>query len=180
MNDEARMTNGEGAAGKTQRRYLRTATKHRGSQRSLRHGHHGRDGARLRFGRDGVSPHHFLDLKNLRISKQIRIFATCRPCRYSNYPQSSRGDSDFLGIFSGRNPSHSGFLQKYGKNLHSTFPTQIQLLGRCDRVGAMTCQLHAGRGLKLGSECSVSSFKCSGPRARCVGPCWASLGLVGP
>jgi hypothetical protein len=34
--------------------------------------------------------------------------------------------------------SHSDFLQKYGKNLHSTFPTQIQVLKVCDTVGGMT------------------------------------------
>jgi hypothetical protein len=40
-----------------------------------------------------------------------------------------------MGIFSAGPPSHSDFLQKYGKNLHSTFPGEIQLLTTYGRVG---------------------------------------------
>ena len=46
----------------------------------------------------------------------------------SDYQQLTQAFSNFgLGT-----PSHSGFLQKYGKNRAVTIPTQIQILGRCD------------------------------------------------
>jgi hypothetical protein len=42
---------------------------------------------------------------------------------------------DLFGIFLVGPPSHSGFLQKYGKNLPVTFPTRISFLGTCGRIG---------------------------------------------
>ena len=50
-----------------------------------------------------------------------------------------------------------------GINRTVTSSTQIQILGRCDTVGGMTCDVHEGGEGILGSECSVFSFKGSGP-----------------
>ena len=74
----------------------------------------------------------FSIFKNPSIPQQIRSFVASRHFGHSNYPKYLRGDSDFPGIFSGGPPSHSGFLQKYGINLHSTFPGEIQISERCD------------------------------------------------
>ena len=127
--------------------------------------------------------------KNLSLSKQIGTFAPGGGSGDSEYHQSLRGDSDFKGIFSGRPPSHSGFLKINGINRTVTSSTQIQILGRCDTLRGMTCQLHErgsgpargagrrargrdcadgnldGRAILLVSECSVFCFKGSGVRA---------------
>jgi hypothetical protein len=52
-------------------------------------------------------------------------------------------------------PSHSGFLQKYGKNLRVTFPTRISFSGTYDRLPGMRCLGHTwwmadGLGLRFG------------------------------